>query len=198
MVRVKILFLSLFILGSTLVHAQDTITNVKINPTWVAPEEIFKSKTFSESEETSIISDKSILKDSLDINDNMTIHEMYNLSNNLETMISKLSIERDRFVKDNANYEVIQLKKEAINFLIKNKKIVDLTILKIKLSDEQGILLSDRQKLKRYLVWSISIFSILVLTVLVLWQRIRIKSKNNEIIKQLSVVNKKNTYHSII
>ena len=193
----KILILFITILSFSGVKAQDTvISKVKINPTWISPDEIFKpiDTTMSSSEKASVLADKTLLNELKGDYDNTSISEMKKSSIRISSLIQNSINEKDILVNNNSNKEAIRLKEILINSLIKEQKIIELSIIKEKLNSNEGILLSDKAKFKKYLIWSIIGFSILSLTLLILFQRSRIKSKNTEILTQLQILNKKNTY----
>lgn len=190
----KIIFSSLLLLSFTSNAQEDTSKSLAIEPKWVSPKEIFRDTALTKEEARMIIADEDLLKTVPSNFDEMAPREMIKYSNYLDYKIYEISKQRDSLLNTKINPHVIESKEITLSMLIKDKKIVDLSLIKDKLSNETGLLLSDRAKLKKYIQWAGIGFSIFVLVVLVLLQRYRIRSKNTEIINQLKALNKKNAY----
>jgi len=120
--------------------------------------------------------------------------DLSNLKKQLQIQIDKLIFEKDSLLKAQASQEVIDAKDGAIKTLKKESQIIDLTIENEDLNVENKDLEIQKKELKKYLIWASVGLSIMALLTLVLLQRKTIKVKDNEILKQLYDINKKNTY----
>jgi signal transduction histidine kinase len=176
-------------------YAQDKISKTKINPTWVAPEQIFAKKdtTLSREDKAIIDSNKSFLTKGKEY-DNMSTNKLKDISSDMEKDIKNLNLQKQRLINRHASREAILHIDMSLNYLKEERRIISLYIIKNKLSDQTGLLLSDRQKLRNELIASIVGISILILVVLALFQRYRIKSQDGELLEQMKSLNKKNIY----
>lgn len=195
MARIKIILIALILFGfSAKAQHKDSIKHIKINPAWVSPKVVFNDTPLTKSEQNSVENDEKILNDIPKKYDTMTVEALKKLSYELGIKINNLILEKDTLIRNHANSRVIESREQTLSLLIKDKQIMDLTMVKTKLRSEEDILKAEKRKLRRYLITSSVGLLMLVLVILIMFQRGRIKSKNNEILKQLQVVNKKNTY----
>lgn len=204
----KIIAIALFfILGGILGISQDTISDKKIKPKWVAPEVVFeqpvKETPATEAKEESLITEddvKSLAKDKAFLEnlpksyEDVPKEDLKKLAQQIEEQIQKLIQEKEILMKNNADETVINAKESSIKSLGKEKEIVDLSIENDDLTVETKGLKIEKAELKRYLVISLTVLSLLVLAVVVLVQRKTIKIQDGEIEDQLRKINKKNTY----
>lgn len=126
--------------------------------------------------------------------ENLSKKDLSSLKEQLQKQINKLILEKDSLLKAEASQEVIDAKDGAIKTLKKESQIIDLTIQNDDLNVENKDLTVQKKELRKYLTWACVGLSIMVLLTLVLLQRKTIKVKDNEILKQLYDINKKNTY----
>lgn len=195
MARIKIILIALILFGfSAKAQHKDSIKHIKINPAWVSPKVVFNDTPLTKSEQNSVENDEKILNDVPKKYDTMTAEALKKLSYDIGIKINNLILEKDTLIRNHANSRVIESREQTLSLLIKDKQIMDLTMIKTKLRSEEDILKAEKRKLRRYLITSSVGLLMLVLVILIMFQRGRIKSKNNEILKQLQVVNKKNTY----
>ena len=159
----------------------------------IEPEKVFEQpkeepkEELSNSELSSIQSDKQFLSSLPKSYDNLSKGEMKKLADEIEGQLQKLTKEKEELLKNNASKEVIDSKTNTIKTLNKEKDIIDLNI-------ENDVLVTDKKVLKKYLWWAVIGLSVLVLGIVVLLQRKTIKVKDGEIESQLRDINKKNTY----
>ena len=157
------------------------------------PEKVFEQpkeepkEELSNSELSSIESDKQFLSSLPKSYDNLSKGDMKKLADEIEDQLKKLTKEKEELLKNHASKEVIESKTNTIKTLNKEKGIINLNI-------ENDTLVTDKKILKKYLWWAVIGLSVLVLGIVVLLQRKTIKVKDGEIESQLRDINKKNTY----
>jgi signal transduction histidine kinase len=179
--------------------AQDTVSDqkIKINAVWVEPEVVFHvidTNKLSTSDIASIESDKKFLNSLPESYENMPQKDMKNLINKLDDQLARLTKEKELLLENHSSQEVIDSKTGVIGVIGKEKKIINLTIEKSKLSEQANVLGMQKEKLKNYLIIAAIILSILILSILVLLQRRMIGVKDKKIESQLDDINKKNNY----
>ena len=133
--------------------------------------------------------------------DKLSKSDLQNIAKEIDSKIKNLIAEKDSLVKANAKQEIIDAKDGTIKTLNKEKEVIDLTINngeleveKDELKVENTDLEIQKAKLKKWL-WSSAISIILlILAVVVLFQRKRIQVQDHEIDEQLKDIAKKNTY----
>lgn len=189
----KKLLIVFSVLVYSVVSAQDTIPNRKIEAKWVEPEKVF-TQEISDSVLSSIQQDRKFLQELPSTYENMTPADMQNFALKIETQLQKLIQEKETLLKANASKELIESKTNAINSLGKEKEIVDLTIEADGLKQETKDLESAKAKLRKYLIWSAIAVLVLILIVVALLQRKTIRVQDSEIEVQLKDISKKNTY----
>lgn len=133
--------------------------------------------------------------------DKISKNDLQKIAKEIESKIKNLIAEKDSLIKAEAAKEIIDSKEQSINALSKEKEIIDLNIVKGELNEEKhGLEVENadlevqKSSLKKWLITSIISVAILLLGLLVLWQRKTIKVQDAEIEKQLIDINKKNTY----
>ena len=134
--------------------------------------------------------------------DDLPKKDLKNLAEQIERRLRVLTLERDSILNTvNPNQTVIAAKENTINALKKDKKIINLTIESQELKSEtKGLKIKtlglevEASTLKKYLIISSIVLSILILALLVVSQRKRIKIQDVELEKQLGDIAKKNTY----
>ena len=157
------------------------------------PEKVFgkveepKKEELSESELSSMKADLNFLNSLPKSYDNLSKEDMKDLAKKIDGQIRKLMFQKDSLLKIGASQELIDSKDGTIKTLKKDKQIIDLTIT----NDD---LLSEKDKIKKYLIWLVILAVVLALAIFVILQRKTIKVKDDEIEKQLKDINKKNTY----
>lgn len=171
-----------------------------IKAEFVEPEKVFESPKpvdtpkLSVNDIAAIESDKKLLEKLPKSYDNLSPKDMKKIAENFQSEIERLIKEKEALLKSGASQEVIDSKNNAINGLNKEKDIVDLTIDKDKLEGETIELKSEKTTLKRFLIGALIVLSILILALVVLYQRKTIKTQDKEIDDQLKDINKKNNY----
>ena len=171
-----------------------------IKAEFVEPEKVFESPKpvdtpkLSVNDIAAIESDKKLLEKLPKSYDNLSPKDMKKIAENFQSEIERLIKEKEALLKSGASQEVIDSKDNAINGLNKEKDIVDLTIDKDKLEGETIELKSEKTTLKRFLIGALIVLSILILALVVLYQRKTIKVQDKEIDDQLKDINKKNNY----
>lgn len=171
-----------------------------IKAEFVEPEKVFESPKpvdtpkLSVNDIAAIESDKKLLEKLPKSYDNLSPKDMKKIAENFQSEIERLIKEKEALLKSGASQEVIDSKNNAINGLNKEKDIVDLTIDKDKLEGETIELKSEKTTLKRFLIGALIVLSILILALVVLYQRKTIKVQDKEIDDQLKDINKKNNY----
>jgi signal transduction histidine kinase len=171
-----------------------------IKAEFVEPEKVFESPKpvdtpkLSVNDIAAIESDKKLLEKLPKSYDNLSPKDMKKIAENFQNEIERLIKEKEALLKSGASQEVIDSKNNAINGLNKEKNIVDLTIDKDKLEGETIELKSEKTTLKRFLIGVLIVLSILILALVVLYQRKTIKTQDKEIDDQLKDINKKNNY----
>jgi signal transduction histidine kinase len=146
-----------------------------------------KKDELSESDIASMKSDISFLNSLPQSYDNMSKDDMRDLAKKIDNQIRKLIWQKDSLLRIGASKELIDSKDGAIKTLKKDKKIIDLTIT----NDD---LLSEKDKIKKYLIWTIILVALLALIIFALLQRKTIKVQDGEIERQIADINKKNIY----
>jgi signal transduction histidine kinase len=171
-----------------------------IKAEFVEPEKVFESPKpvdtpkLSVNDIAAIESDKKLLEKLPKSYDNLSPKDMKKIAENFQNEIERLIKEKEALLKSGASQEVIDSKNNAINGLNKEKNIVDLTIDKDKLEGETIELKSEKTTLKRFLIGVLIVLSVLILALVVLYQRKTIKTQDKEIDDQLKDINKKNNY----
>jgi K+-sensing histidine kinase KdpD len=189
----KILF-GLSILISINATAQDSIPNRKINARWIEPEKVFEQPEPAQQDLGGIEEDKKFLQELPKSYENMSPTEIKNFASKIEIQLQKLIGEKEALLKSNASKELIDSKTNVINSLGKEKKIVDLNIKTEELKEEAKELQTDKEKLKKYLIWAGIFLLVLILGIIALLQRKTIKVQDSEIESQLKDISKKNSY----
>jgi signal transduction histidine kinase len=119
--------------------------------------------------------------------DTATTKDLEQITKMIDSEIDKLVRQRDMLLKKHAKQSLIDAKTNTIVGLTKEKEIIDLSIQRIKLSE-------DKARYKRYLIFISFCIGLLILVIIVLVQKKTIKTKDYKIEKQLKDINKKNTY----
>lgn len=183
--------LLLFLIFSVSLYSQD----VKMNGTWISPEQIFDTDTtLSFSEQNSLSIDTKIIEEIPNSYDDKNLADMLKISSNINSLIERLNTELNLLKTKKTDGNVLRSKERTIFILNKEKKIIDLTIRKYELNNVTGKLESDTKKLKISLISSIIGVIILALGIIIFLQKRSIKLRDLEIIKQLHDIREKNTY----
>jgi signal transduction histidine kinase len=143
---------------------------------------------------SSLAKDKEFLSSLPKSYDNISPSDMKKLANEIENKLQNLIKEKESLIKSGESKEVIDAKDQTIKTLGKEKKIIGLNIENGGLKVETKGLKVERNKLKVYLIWTLIGIALLVLALIVLFQRKTIKVQDVEIESQLRDINKKNTY----
>jgi signal transduction histidine kinase len=143
---------------------------------------------------SSLAADKAFLENLPKSYDNVSPSDLKKLASQIESQLQKLIEEKEKLIKENASQEVLDAKDATINTLGKEKKIIDLSIDKDKLKVNLLGLEYDKSLLKKFLLGAVSAIIISILIIVALSQRKTIKVQDEEIDRQLSDINKKNTY----
>lgn len=143
---------------------------------------------------SSLAQDKAFLSNLPKSYDDVSPTDMKKLANEIESKLQKLIEEKEQLLKRGESKEVIAAKEETINKLGKEKKILGLNIENGDLKVETKDLKVKTSKLKTYLIWASIGIALLVLAVVVLFQRKVIKVQDVEIEEQLKDIGKKNIY----
>ncbi len=163
------------------------------------PESVFENPKdevpeISDDITTSLAKDKEFLNNLPKSYDNLSQSDMKKLANEIENKLQKLIKEKELLIKNGESKEVIEAKDATIKTLGKEKEIIGLSVENGGLKVETKDLKIERKKLKTYLIWSSVALSILVLALIVIFQRKTIKVQDVEIESQLKDIKKKNTY----
>jgi signal transduction histidine kinase len=142
----------------------------------------------------SLQSDKEFLQSIPKDFDNVSPTDMKKLAQDIENQIEKLIKEKEALIKSHAAPEVIQAKEASINTLGKEKEIIDLKVETKELEVETGELKESTKILRNYLIGAGIAILLMILGIMVLFQRKTIKVQDKEIQRQLDDINKKNTY----
>jgi signal transduction histidine kinase len=142
----------------------------------------------------SLAQDKAFLQSIPEDFENVSPSDMKKLAQNIENQIQKLIKEKEALIKSHAAPEVIKAKDESIKSLGKEKEIIDLKVETKELEVETGELKKDTKKLRSYLIGAGIAILLMILGIMVLFQRKTIKVQDKEIQRQLDDINKKNTY----
>jgi light-regulated signal transduction histidine kinase (bacteriophytochrome) len=143
---------------------------------------------------SSLARDKEFLNNLPKSYDNFSPVDMKKLANEIESKLQKLIEEKEQLLKRGESEEVIAAKEETINKLGKEKNILGLNIENGDLKVETKDLKVKTSKLKTYLIWASIGIALLILAVVVLFQRKIIKVQDVEIEEQLKDIGKKNIY----
>ncbi len=163
----------------------------------IDPEKVFDDQPKVEepiAEIESLKKDKEFLESLPKSYDNVSKDDMKKLAKMLDDQIEKLIKEKELLIEEKANQEIIEAKDGTIRILKKEKEIINLTIEKDDLVIEADDLKIQKNKLKNYLIWATIGIILLVLAIVVLYQRKTIKVQDEEIDNQLKDIAKKNTY----
>lgn len=151
-------------------------------------------KKLNELELKSIESDRKILENIPEKLENVSRKELKNLLKQIESQIQSLLKERDSLIAEKAPQALIDSKTNTINGLKKEKDFVGLNVKNKDLKDENVYLEDENTKVKRYLFWLALVVAVLILAVVVLFQRKRIKIQDKELDEKMAELQKKNTY----
>lgn len=151
-------------------------------------------KKLNEKELKCIESDRKILEKLPDNLDNLPKNELKSLVKKIESQIQILSKERDSLISEKSPQQLIDSKSTTINTLKKERDYIGLDIRNKDLKVENVYLEDENTKVKRYLFWISLVAVVLILAVIVLFQRNRIKVQDKELQDRLLEIEKKNTY----
>lgn len=182
-------------LSISILVAQDT-SDSRLHANWVDPNSLFKKEepkkdTVAGSILKSLEADRNFLKSLPQSYDQMTPGQMKNFAQEIESKLQQLIKEKEELVKNNASAEVIAEKEKSIGSLSKDKNIVDLSIKKEELTEEN-------EEYQRWLFWAIvatvSLVLIIVLVLIALRQRNRIVKQSKKIVSQYGDIQLKESY----
>jgi light-regulated signal transduction histidine kinase (bacteriophytochrome) len=143
---------------------------------------------------SSLASDKQFLSNLPESYDDISPSDMKKLANEIENKLQKLIEEKEQLLKRGESKEVIDTKEETINKLGKEKNILGLNIENGDLKVETKDLKVETSRLKTYLIWASIGVALLILAVVILFQRKVIRVQDEEIEEQLRDIGKKNIY----
>lgn len=177
-------------------RVKDYVEYVGIEPEKKEKEEVKEEpeNKLDQEEIESLKNDQKILNSLPSSYDNLSMSEMEKMAKVIDSQIKNLIAERDTLIKNNASQEIIETKNGTIKTLKKEKEIIDLSIDKKELKNDNKILGIERDELKSYLIWAIIVGSVLFMIILILLQRKTIKVQDKEIDMQIKDINTKNTY----
>jgi signal transduction histidine kinase len=191
--KLALVFLTLILFsGST--YSQDT-SDSRLQANWVDPNTLFKSQETSDTVAGSILAsieaDKKFLQKLPESYDRMTPDQMKNFAQEIESKLQQLIKEKEELIKNHASSEVIAEKERSIGSLSKEKSIVDLSVKKEELTEEN-------ETYERWLVWAtvatLFLILIIILVLVALRQRNRIVKQSRKIVDQYDDIQLKGSY----
>ena len=174
--------------------AQDTADS-RIHANWVDPNKLFKKPEVKDTVNSrvlqSIEADKKFLKKLPESYDKMTPDQMKDFAQQIESKLQQLIKEKEELIKNNASAEEIEEKSKSISSISKEKTIVDLSVKKVELTEEN-------ETYQRWLLWAViatvSLIAIIVLALIALRQRNRIVKQSRKIVDQYNDIQLKGSY----
>ena len=153
-----------------------------------------KNEKLTDSELERVKKDEKISENIPQNLDNISRTQLKDLVKQIESQIKNLLRERDSLIEVKAPKTLIDSKNKTINSLKKESAFINLNIKNKDLKDENIYLEDENTRVKRYLFWSALSILVLILAIVVLFQRKKIKVQDKELDEKLYEIQKKNTY----